>query len=237
MAAPPLLWVIDDDPGVVDLVAAYGAMTGWRVAGFGALGPAMARLGAGEQPAVVVLDWNLPDASDGIAALMALKARTDAPVVLLTVNDREADVIRALSEGADDYVVKPFSPGELMARLGAVYRRAAPAAAGERLGSADLLLDRSARQVWQGGRALALSTLEFDLLWTLAAHPGRVWTREELLDRIWGDAGEAFDRAVDTAVVRLRRKLGDHAEACRYIETVRGVGYRWCAGAGPPVSP
>lgn len=227
--------IVDDDPGIVELLRAYGEPWGWAVIAASSLDQALTVVGQAA-PAVIVLDWQLPD-SDGLASLKALRQRTAVPILMLTVRDQEPDIIRALQVGADDYVVKPFSPGQVLARCGALRRRdrsrSGDASADPRQVQ-DLTFDRSRRQVRRGSELLDLTALEWDLLTLLALSPGRVWTRGELLDRIWGDVGEVFERAVDMEMVRLRKKLGDSADRPRYIDTVRGMGYRWRAEARPP---
>lgn len=224
----PLLQIIDDDPGIAELIAAYAEAWHWQSTTSASLAQALQQA---EQapPDVIVLDWQLPD-STGLGSLEKLRHLTAVPILVLTVNDKEADIIRALQQGADDYVVKPFSPGQVMARLNALLRRSRTEAAAAPSASwtfMDLEIDMDRHQVRQGGVLLDLTPLEYDLMSAMARAPGRVWTREELLRRIWGDVGEAFDRAVDAEVARLRRKLHDSSDDPRYIETVRGVGYRW----------
>ncbi len=232
-SAQDSLLIIDDDPGIMEVLTAYGEPWGWSVVTAASLTEALARL-ADHVPQVIVLDWQLPD-SDGLASIRALRAHTTVPILMLTVRDQEADIIRALQLGADDYVVKPFSPGQVLARCGALRRRGPdrPEGSHDRVEAKDLVIDIPRRQVWRRDALMELTTLEFELLRHLATNPGRVWTREELLDRIWGDVGEVFDRAVDMEIARLRKKLGDSAETPRYIDTIRGVGYRWRDDPGP----
>lgn len=229
---PAVLLIIDDDPGIIEVMAAYGEPWGWSVVSAGSLAEALDRLAT--LPHVIVLDWQLPD-SEGLPSIAALRQRTTAPILMLTVRDQEADIIRALQLGADDYVVKPFSPGEVLARCGALRRRGRtpPNGMNDRVAIQDLVIDTRRRQVWRQGALLELTTLEFELLRHMAAYPGRVWTRTELLDQIWGDVDDVFDRAVDMEIARLRKKLGDPIDTSRYIDTIRGVGYRWRDDSGP----
>ncbi len=229
------LLIIDDDPGIIDVLRAYGEPWGWAITAAASLAQALSQIAA-HAPHVIILDWQLPD-STGLASIDTLRQQTAAPILMLTVRDQEADIIRALQVGADDYVVKPFSPGQVLARCGALRRRdqnPPEALAPDTLQVHDLQMDIGRRQAWQGARLLDLTALEWDVLRLLASTPGRVWTRGELLDRIWGDVGDVYERAVDMEILRLRKKLGDPAEAPRYIDTVRGVGYRWRAEPRTP---
>ena len=229
------LLIIDDDPGIIDVLRAYGEPWGWAITAAASLAQALSQIAA-HAPHVIILDWQLPD-STGLASIDTLRQQTAAPILMLTVRDQEADIIRALQVGADDYVVKPFSPGQVLARCGALRRRdqnPPEALAPDTLHVHDLQMDIGRRQAWQGARLLDLTALEWDVLRLLASTPGRVWTRGELLDRIWGDVGDVYERAVDMEILRLRKKLGDPAEAPRYIDTVRGVGYRWRAEPRTP---
>lgn len=224
----PLLQIIDDDLGIAELIAAYAGAWHWQSTTSASLAEALQQAEQ-DPPDLIVLDWQLPD-STGLRSLEKLRQLTAVPILVLTVNDKEADIIRALQQGADDYVVKPFSPGQVMARLNALLRRSRTEAAAVKSTSwvcMDLEIDMDRHQVRQGGVLLDLTPLEYGVMSAMARAPGRVWTREELLRRIWGDVGEAFDRAVDAEVARLRRKLHDSPDDPRYIETVRGVGYRW----------
>ncbi len=232
------LLIIDDDEGILELLAAYGRLNGWHVAAASSLGAALKVL-LSFDPSVIILDWQLPD-SNGLSSIRTLRQRTPSPILMLTVRDKESDIIEALNRGADDYVIKPFSPGQVMARCHALRRRKnslRPNESKELMTTHDLTIDLSNRRCLQKGVLINLSALEFDLLVHLARHKGRVWTRDELLEQIWGDVGEAFDRAVDVEIGRLRKKLGDVADNPTYIETVRGVGYRWCDETTSPDKP
>jgi DNA-binding response OmpR family regulator len=174
----------------------------------------------------VLLDLMLPG-KDGLEVCRELRARSDVPVVVLTARGEEADRVMGLELGADDYLAKPFSPRELLARIRAVVRRAkgraGPARELVRVGS--LVVDPAARRVTLGGREVALTAYEFALLDALARRAGRVLSREQLMELARGSAEEAFDRSIDVHVSRLRQKLGDDPKRPRLIKTVRGAGY------------
>lgn len=179
-----------------------------------------------EEPDLIVLDWMLPRVS-GIEICRRVKAdpRTrQIPVVMLSARSEEMDRVRGLETGADDYVVKPYSVVELMARLRTQLRRSRPATMGERLSFADIILDAAEHRVFRAGHALHLGPTEFRLLSTLMERPGRVWTREQLLDRVWGRDIHVDSRTIDVHVGRLRKALmargGDDP-----VRTVRGTGY------------
>ncbi|WBU53630.1 phosphate regulon transcriptional regulator PhoB [Paracoccus sp. SCSIO 75233] len=179
-----------------------------------------------EQPDLIVLDWMLPNVS-GIEICRRVKADPDTrqiPIVMLSARGDEVDRVRGLETGADDYVVKPYSVVELMARLRTQLRRTRPATMGERLSYGDIILDAGEHRVFRAGQALHLGPTEFRLLSTLMEKPGRVWTREQLLDRVWGRDIYVDTRTIDVHVGRLRKALmangGDNP-----VRTVRGTGY------------
>lgn len=223
--------VVDDERNLVGLIASYLRADGYTVvtAHDGATALEVARR---ERPDLVVLDIMLP-ALDGLEVCRRLRQFSDAYVVMLTARGEEVDKIVGLSVGADDYVTKPFSPRELVARVRAMLRR--PRTAGEtggedppplRLGK--LVIDEARHEVTLSGETLALTAREFALLVALAAHAGRVFTREQLLTRVWGN--DYYDvHVVDVHVGNLRKKLEEDPAAPTYIETVRGVGYRFAA--------
>jgi DNA-binding response OmpR family regulator len=181
---------------------------------------------------VVVLDLMLPGL-DGLEVCRRLRTFSDAYVIMLTAKAEEIDRIVGLEVGADDYMTKPFSPRELIARVRAVLRRPRsgidPARASiqpaQRFG--DLTLDQERHEVARMGQPIALTALEYALLTTLAAHPGRVFTRDQLLEQVWGTNYFGDDHVVDVHIANLRKKLGDDPSAPAYIETVRGAGYRF----------
>lgn len=179
-----------------------------------------------EQPDLLVLDWMLPEVS-GIEVCRRVKAdpaTRGIPIIMLSARSEETDRVRGLETGADDYVVKPYSVAELMARLRTQLRRTRPASIGERLSFHDIILDAGEHRVFRGGRALHLGPTEFRLLSTLMEKPGRVWSREQLLDRVWGRDIYVGTRTIDVHVGRLRKALmqngGDNP-----VRTVRGTGY------------
>ncbi|MDT1061818.1 phosphate regulon transcriptional regulator PhoB [Paracoccus sp. CPCC 101403] len=181
---------------------------------------------AEEQPDLIVLDWMLPNVS-GIEVCRRVKADPNTrqiPIIMLSARSEEVDRVRGLETGADDYVIKPYSVVELMARLRTQLRRTRPASMGERLSFADIILDAGEHRVFRAGTALHLGPTEFRLLSTLMEKPGRVWTREQLLDRVWGRDIYVDTRTIDVHVGRLRKALmvngGDNP-----VRTVRGTGY------------
>jgi len=176
----------------------------------------------------VILDLMLPR-MDGLAVCRAIRRESDVPVIMLTARDTELDTVVGLEVGADDYLTKPFSMVELVARIRAMLRRAAPrhGAAPERVELRGLAIDVARRRVTVEGTEIELKPREFDLLAHLAGSPGRVFTREQLLASVWGLDYSGDPRTVDTHVKTLRERLSDEAERPRWIETVRGVGYRF----------
>jgi DNA-binding response OmpR family regulator len=211
--------VVDDEPPMVELVRGYLVREGWAVltASDGNQALEMARV---EHPDVVVLDLMLPGL-DGVEVCRQIRTFSDAYVVMLTSKSEEVDKLIGLAVGADDYLTKPFSPRELVARIRAILRRArsaAPAAPG-------LEVDVARRIARVDGTDLALTRTEFDILAVLVREPGIVFDRPALLASVWGP-GYSDDHLVDVHVANLRRKLGDDPERPRFVETVRGVGYR-----------
>lgn len=211
--------VVDDELPIVELVTGYLSREGYEVAsvGDGAAALEMARRVA---PDVVVLDLMLPGV-DGIEVCRQLRIFSDAYVIMLTAKSEEVDKLVGLAVGADDYLTKPFSPRELVARIKALLRR--PRATLQH--SRGLAVDAARREARVDDRAVELTRTEFDILAALAREPGIVVSRSELLGRVWGLEYDD-DHLVDVHVANLRRKLGDDAEQPRFIETVRGVGYR-----------
>lgn len=179
-----------------------------------------------EAPDLILLDWMLPGLS-GIEVCRRLKTRTETravPIMMLSARSEEVDRVRGLETGADDYMVKPYSLAELMARVRAHLRRSRPAAVGERLEFEDLLLDPETHRVTRGGAEIKVGPTEFRLLTTFMERPGRVWSREQLLDRVWGRDIYVDTRTVDVHVGRLRKALTAHGHDDP-IRTVRGAGY------------
>jgi two-component system alkaline phosphatase synthesis response regulator PhoP len=222
---PQTVLVVDDEPRIAAIAADYLRHAGYAVltAGDGTEALSLAR---SKRPDLVVLDLGLPRLG-GLEVARTLRAETAVPIVMLTARVEESDRLLGLEIGADDYITKPFSPRELVARVKAVLRRTEKGTEPEgllRLG--DLTLDTSRLTVARGGAAIDLTTTEFQLLATLARRPGRVFTRAQLLDAVRGDAGEAFDRAIDAHVKNVRRKIEPDTRSPRYILTVYGVGYK-----------
>jgi DNA-binding response OmpR family regulator len=226
----PSVLVIDDATNVRELVALYFTAAGFdvRQAADGASGLAAVLEGA---PDLVLLDIMLP-VMDGTEVCRRIREVSDVPVIMLSARAADLDKVSLLEAGADDYVVKPFSPPELVARVRAVLRRGRGEATESGSEVADIItvggltIDTSTREVRVDGTPVELTAKEFDLLATMAAEPGIVFARDRLLQRVWGFSEFVEERGVDVHVRHLRDKLGDDAGAPRFIETVRGVGYR-----------
>jgi DNA-binding response OmpR family regulator len=230
--------VVDDDAKIVRLVRTYLEREGLPVA-TASDGPTALDLIERLRPRLVVLDLMLPEL-DGRAVMRAVRRDDEAaetPILVLSARGGTADRVEGLADGADDYLPKPFSPAELVLRVKAILRRAAPSRAvpvaamhgvtAEVLTHGDLVLDRGRHEVTVDGRSIALTLVEFRLLQALLEANGRVLTREQLLDAVYGDAGvDLLDRTIDVHVGRLREKLGDDPDDARFVATVRGVGYR-----------
>jgi DNA-binding response OmpR family regulator len=217
--------VVDDEPKIVDIVRAYLQREGYHVlvAYDGREALAAARR---ERPDLLVLDLMLPELS-GWDVCRRLRAESTVPIIMLTARDDTTDKIVGLELGADDYVAKPFDPKELVARVRAVLRRTtAHTAPGALLRHADLEVDLERHEVRRAGQPVALTPSEFALLQALAERPGRVWSRQQLLDRLQGAAFEGYERAIDSHVKNLRHKLEPGARQPRYVQTVFGIGYK-----------
>lgn len=218
--------VIEDDPDIRHIVRVYLEKAGYRVAvaDNGVYGLSLA---LNSDPLLIVLDWMLPQL-DGPQFMQRLRERSDVPVIMLTARGEEEDRLQGFALGVDDYVVKPFSPRELTARIKAVAARVRQRTPGaRRVEYGDLVIDPQQRSVSLQGQPVALTQREFDVLEFLAQHPGRVFPRSELLERI-RDPGEiGVDRVVDVHISNLRAKIEADASRPRYIQTVRGVGYRF----------
>jgi DNA-binding response OmpR family regulator len=223
--------VVDDEPKIVHLARDYLEHAGFRVAS-ASDGRAALEAVQRERPDLVVLDLGLPGL-DGLDVTRVIRRESALPIVMLTARDDELDKVLGLELGADDYLTKPFSPRELVARIRAVLRRTeAPATAGELVRAGDLTLDLPRMRADLAGDPIELTPTEFQLLATLAARPGRIFTRSQLLDAIHGVAFESYERAIDTHVKNLRRKLEPDPRRPRYIQTVYGVGYRFAEERG-----
>ncbi|UCH24952.1 MAG: response regulator transcription factor [Trueperaceae bacterium] len=218
--------LVEDDRDIVRVVKTYLEREGYQVEvafdGLSGLERALV-----SSPALIILDWMLP-ALDGLAFMKRLRKERTTPVIMLTARTEESDRILGLEFGADDYVTKPFSPRELVARVKAVLRRVEIAGLSRetflRVGS--LVIDSHKRTVTREGEELDLTTLEFDLLYTFAQYPGRVFRRDELLERVWGGDFMGVDRVVDVHVSNLRHKLEIDPSHPVLLLTVRGVGYK-----------
>jgi two-component system, OmpR family, phosphate regulon response regulator PhoB len=217
--------VVEDEPGIAELLRFTLSSSGFSVQQAGDVRAARAALQT-RLPNLVLLDWMLPD-EPGVQWLRTLRAdkRTrDLPVVMLTAKGQEQDKIAGLDTGADDYVTKPFSPNELLARIRAVLRRKQPEHGGEVLQVGRVALDTQRHEVQVDGALVSMGLTEFRLLRTLMAHPGRVFARQQLLDTVWGDTVIVEERTVDVHVLRLRKALSPFGLEDA-VRTVRGVGY------------
>jgi DNA-binding response OmpR family regulator len=216
--------VVDDEPPIVELVRGYLERDGFVVES-AVDGPSAVEAVRASAPDVVILDVMLPG-FDGLEVCRQIRTFSDAYVLMLTARGEEIDRVVGLIVGADDYLVKPFSPRELSARVKALLRRPRRAREDVAAGAPGLALDEARRLVRVDGAAIELTALEFDLLVVLVHDPGVVVGRQALLDRVWGPEFVAEDHLVDVHIGNLRRKLGDDPSRPRFIETVRGVGYR-----------
>lgn len=224
----PTILVVDDEPTVTEVVSIYLERAGYQVIVAADGESALEKLKA-RQPDLVVLDLMLPDV-DGLEITRWLRARRDTPIIMLTARREEVDRILGLELGADDYVVKPFSPQELVSRVKAVLRRTygSTAMTSERpLEVAHLRIDPQTRVVEADGEEIPLTAKEFDLLWELARHPRRVFNRDQLLDLVWGLTEYIDPSTVTVHVHRLREKIEADPSHPRHIQTVWGVGYKF----------
>jgi DNA-binding response OmpR family regulator len=220
--------VVDDEPIVREVVVRYLTREGHRTLE-AADGSMARRLIEGGSPDLVVLDVMLPG-TDGLELCRWIRGRSELPVLMLTARGEESDRIVGLELGADDYVTKPFSPRELAARVRSVLRRSTAATPGPAvLTFGDLRLEREAREASKGGLPVRLTAKEFDLLWFLASHPRRVFSRDQLMSSVWGYTAELDTGTVTVHVRRLREKIEDDPSQPRYLETVWGIGYRLAA--------
>lgn len=225
MSSSSRILVVDDESTVRQTVAAYLERDGFTVYQ-AADGPAALKAARAFQPDLIVLDIMLPGV-DGLEVLRQIRTASDVYVLLLTARADETDKIVGLTVGADDYLTKPFSPRELAARVKAILRRGRSAEGGDRTLVIDALrIDPDSRQVWLAGRSVDLTAIEFDLLHALARHAGRVLSREQLIEQVWGYDYYGDERVVDVHIGRLRKKLQEDAGDLEIIVTVRGVGYR-----------
>jgi two-component system phosphate regulon response regulator PhoB len=226
MSAKQIL-VVEDERPIREMIA-----FGLRRAGFEVREAADARAGraevANKRPDLLLVDWMLPDTS-GLEFTRALKRdreTSELPIIMLTARAEEGDKIAGLEGGADDYITKPFSPRELLARINAVLRRSMPTEGTERIDIEGLVLDQSSQRVSSGDRTVALGPTEYRMLAFFMTHPERVYTREQLLDRVWGGNVYVEERTIDVHIRRLRKALEEYGYD-RLIQTVRGSGYRF----------
>ena len=222
----PRILIVDDEPAIV-----RGLEDNLRFEGYETLAASSGEQGLalalGEAPDLVLLDVTMPGRSGWDVCRELRQRGLDVPIIMLTARGEEADRVRGLELGADDYITKPFSLRELLARVRAVLRRPGPRRKFEELAFGDVRVHRRGRRVTRAGREVRLTRKEYDLLVYLATHPGDVVTRERLLDEVWGYERFPTTRTVDTHVLRLRRKLEADPDRPRFIHTVHGQGYRF----------
>ena len=222
--------VVDDEPRIVELARDYLEHAGFAVIS-AADGPSALTAARLRKPDIMVLDLGLPG-MDGLDVARALRRESDVPIVILTARDDEFDRVLGLEIGADDYIIKPFSPRELVARIRAILRRVdRQNEPKDRLEVGEVSIEISRMKVEVAGRIVDLTPTEFQLLLTLARQPGRIFTRSQLLDAIHGLSFESYERAIDAHVKNLRRKLEPDPSRPRFVLTVYGVGYRFAEEA------
>ena len=221
----PTVLVVDDEPKIAQLARDYLEHAGFAVLLAGD-GNSAVQMASTRQPDLVILDLGLPGI-DGLEVMRRIRASGSTPIVVLTARDTELDKLLGLELGADDYVTKPFSPRELVARVRAVLRRAERASTpADRIAVGDVVLDVPRLRTTVAGRPIDLTPTEFSIVSTMARDPGRVFTRSQLLDAVHGIAIESYERAIDAHVKNIRRKLEPDPARPRYLLTVYGVGYR-----------
>lgn len=220
--------VVDDEPQIVKVMRGYLEQAGYRVVTAGD-GPGALAQYRHEKPDLVVLDLNLPG-MDGLDVARRIREQANTPILMLTARVEESDRLVGLELGADDYVLKPFSPKEVVARVRAVLRRSEAAAPPSLIRLADLVIDPTRHSILRGTDAVEVTPTEFKLVVTLARDPGRVFSRMQLLDAVGGEAYEGYERTVDAHVKNLRAKLEPDPKRPRYILTVFGVGYKAAEG-------
>ena len=221
-----LILLVDDEPKIIKVARDYLEKSGFRVLSTGD-GREALTIFHHEQPNMVVLDLNLPS-MDGFDVCRAIRRESDVPIIMLTARAEEMDQLIGLELGADDYIIKPFSPRALVARVRAVLRRAGGDLTNQHiLRVADLEIDKRGYTVTRGGEELALSRTEFELLLLLAESAGQAFSRNQILNGLHGYSYEGYDRSIDAHIKNLRRKLEDDSAEPRYILTVYGVGYKF----------
>ncbi len=233
--AKPLIIVVEDEPDIREIMLYNLRREGYEAEGFESGSEGLEAIRA-KQPNLVILDLMLPG-MDGLTVCQQVRAEAAikaTPIIIVSAKEEESDVVIGLGLGADDYVPKPFSPRELLARVKAVLRRSQQADQGdqhERVVIGDLIIDLEKHNVTIDGQLVKLTATEFKLLYQLASHPGRAYTREQLLNRVVGDGVVVVDRNIDVHIRAVRKKIGNYAD---HIQTVRGVGYRYCSAKRYP---
>jgi DNA-binding response OmpR family regulator len=217
--------IVEDEPQIAEIASDYLRLAGFEVIAVADGVRALEEV-RGRRPGLVILDLGLPRL-DGMDVARTIRRESDLPIIMLTARVEEDDRLRGLEVGADDYVTKPFSPRELVARVRAVLRRTSRPAEETLFRAADLVIDVTRMRVQRGETAIDFTPTELQIVATLARHPGRVFTRAQLLDAVRGAAAESFDRAIDSHIKNIRRKLEEESPGLRYIETVYGIGYRF----------
>ena len=223
------LLLVDDDPELQELIAAFLEKQGYDVVAVGD-GRAMDHALSHEDVDLLILDLMLPG-EDGLSIARRLKRNTNTPIIIVSAQGEDVDRIVGLEVGADDYMAKPFNPRELLARVRAVLRRATNASSTEVAEFGDFRVDLNARQLTKAGRAVPLTSGEFDLLDIFVRYPNRVLDRDRLLDLLTGAERSPFDRSIDVRITRLRSKIENNASAPVFIRTVWGKGYMFCPDA------
>lgn len=218
--------VVDDEPKIIQLVRGYLQQAGFSVI-TASNGKDALTLWKMEQPALILLDLMLPD-MDGFDVAREIRRRSSTPIIMVTARVEDADRIVGLEIGADDYVVKPFHPRELAARVRAVLRRTEGLAKPTVIEARELIINLDSHEAYLQGKRLDLTPLEFKLLATLAEQPGRVFTRLQLIEALAGTTYATLDRTIDTHIKNLRKKIESDPQNPQYILTVRGVGYKFC---------
>ncbi len=224
MNVPKKILVVDDEQKIVDIVRAYLEREGFRVV-TAYDGESALKVFRQEKPDLIVLDLMLPKLS-GHDVCRAIRKESEVPIIMLTARDELTDKVVGLELGADDYLTKPFEGRELVARVKAILRRTEPKSEAKLIRAGDISVDAERRVAAVGDKEVELTTTEFDLLRLMAAHPGRVFSRSDLLDRLQGDAYEGYERTIDSHIKNLRRKIEPDPEKPSYIQTVYGAGYK-----------
>lgn len=221
--------IIDDEENIVDVVKSYLEKSGYRVVSAFSGGEAMALIDK-HAPSLIILDLMLPDVS-GEELCRAIRKKSRVPIIMLTAKIQEEDVVTGLAIGADDYVTKPFSPRQLMARVDALLRRVSeepvPLFSEISLNGGELVADIMRHEIRKNGKPVALTPDEFNILMVMLKYPTKVFTRDELIDFALDDEFDGFDRIIDTHIKNIRQKIENDPKAPRYIVTVHGVGYKF----------